>query len=109
MRVGRSPNSPSKASPANGFDSLTWALIRSPLGASSGDRVAVGDGEFYGHDTAYRVDLPWGRVLVRAMAAPRIHPGDPVGVAYAGPRADSFPADGPAVTELIERPAAVPA
>jgi iron(III) transport system ATP-binding protein len=76
---------------------------------SAGGEGAVGDVEFYGHDTAYRVDLPWGRVLVRAMAAPRFHPGDPVGVAYAGPRAVSFPADGPAVTELIERPAAVPA
>ncbi len=60
---------------------------------SAGGDGAVTNVEFYGHDTAYRASLPWGDVLVRAMAAPRFLPGDPVTVAYAGPRAVAFAVD----------------
>ena len=56
----------------------------------TGDAGTVTGVEFYGHDTAYVVDLPAGPVQVRAMAAPRHRVGDRVSLSYAGPGAVTF-------------------
>lgn len=56
----------------------------------NGDEGRVTNVEFYGHDTAYSVELENISVQVRGMAAPRFHPGDRVSLTYSGPDVVAF-------------------
>lgn len=47
--------------------------------------------EYYGHDTAYSLDVAESRVTVRVLAVPRFGVGDRVDLAYAGPDTMAFP------------------
>lgn len=61
----------------------------------NGDDGLVTNVEFYGHDTAYAVELDASTVQVRGMAAPRFRPGDRVSLTYSGPDVVAFAAGGP--------------
>ena len=58
----------------------------------NGDDGTVTAVEFYGHDTAYEVELETATVQVRGIAAPRFRPGDRVSLTYSGPDVVAFPA-----------------
>ena len=60
------------------------------LQLDTGDDGVVRSVEFYGHDTAYMIELAGTRVLVRQLSAPRFRVGDRVGVRHGGGRAHVF-------------------
>ncbi len=58
----------------------------------AGDGVVIGV-DFYGHDSAYRVNQDGVEYVVRAMAQPQYRTGDTVGLTYVGPEVAAFGPD----------------
>lgn len=57
----------------------------------SGDQGTITSMEYYGHDTAYSLDVDGRRMTARALAVPLFRPGDNVRLSYAGPDTMAFP------------------
>jgi iron(III) transport system ATP-binding protein len=76
-----------------GAEGACTVLVRpEQLALEPGGEGEVRRVEFYGHDTSYRVAIPGGELMVRAMAAPRFSRGDRVRVTYQGPPTVAYPA-----------------
>ena len=67
------------------------------LALVAGSQGVVQQVEFYGHDTAYKVDVAGSPVVVRMLSAPRHRIGDRVDVIHQGDTAHTFVADSPPV------------
>jgi len=65
------------------------------IALESGDQGTITSMEYYGHDTAYSLDVDGRRMTARVLAVPLFRPGDNVRLSYAGPEAMAFPSPEP--------------